>query len=669
MAYTPVSGAVPQFQRNAGGAAANGYYLKGYSAGTTTPLSMGTDSTPTATLAKCALNSRGEPISNDADETTVFIPHFNASYKLVLYTNSTDADNNTTANAVWVVDNITGQFDASQLNFRTGTTVADFLENLHVTNYTALRALTSSELQDGDVATVTNDGIAGDFVLRNSAAHGLTDNGGTIIVINTDWYAQRVFEGAIYSSWFGGGQTGVQAAIDELLTLNFERKEGITLDALLGAVVINEDEVTITSEIQVQEGYGVILKGLGAGKTRLIVSGSFANGINLVDCNHCRVEDMEIYVEAPNSLTNGFVTTQDNTLNNLSASSNIFNSLSVVGNGQVSSCYLVTNTGTDAGNDFHEFNSCFARGYTTAAVYLDGFQSHHNYIRNPNFNGLNAAETAPLGAYGVYATSSTSGQAASFIADGGACGGHLISDYYLTGGNSNGYDIQNISSENSVRFFVTDQHNTSSSVVLKNNRYSSENLNSDGRAIRFRLSGQLMVMGGSYGTNGTTSTAEPKIQLISNNAVICKVFGARFPWYNSGVGNSTDFSVIEPSGTQVSYADIRVSECNWINGGSTTMQSYLEEAGNPGASIFDAFFGDSAHVMAHTGATTITNINASYPGQEIELVFTNLNTTIQHNAGGTGTILLKAAANFTPTVVPYVMKLKYENSFGRWCEI
>lgn len=203
MAYTPISGAVPQFQRNAGGAAANGYYLKGYSAGTTTPLSMGTDSTPTATLAKCALNSRGEPISNDADETTVFIPHFNASYKLVLYTNATDADNNTTANAVWVVDNISGQFDSSQLNFRSGTTVADFLENLHVADYTALRGLTSSELQDGDVITVTNDGIAGPGVIKTGT---VTDNGGTRIVFTDDSnrYWERVYKGAVFIEWFGG---------------------------------------------------------------------------------------------------------------------------------------------------------------------------------------------------------------------------------------------------------------------------------------------------------------------------------------------------------------------------------------------------------------------------------------------------------------------------------
>jgi len=168
MAYTPVSGVVPQFARNAGGASASGYYLKGYAAGTTTPLSMGVDSTPTFTLAKCALNTRGEPISNDADDDSVFIPHFNALYKLVLYINSTDADNNTTANAVWVVDNISGQFDATQITYRSNTTVTQFLDNSTVDSYAALKALTIAQVNNNDIVKVCyraseGDGGHGDF--------------------------------------------------------------------------------------------------------------------------------------------------------------------------------------------------------------------------------------------------------------------------------------------------------------------------------------------------------------------------------------------------------------------------------------------------------------------------------------------------------------------------
>ena len=84
MAYVPISGILPQLARNAGGAAASGYFLKGYEAGTTTPLSMGVDATPSSTLAKCSLNTRGEPISDSGNEDSWFIPHFDEAYVLYL---------------------------------------------------------------------------------------------------------------------------------------------------------------------------------------------------------------------------------------------------------------------------------------------------------------------------------------------------------------------------------------------------------------------------------------------------------------------------------------------------------------------------------------------------------------------------------------------------------
>lgn len=109
---------------------------------------------------------------------------------------------------------------ASNITYGTSN-VQTFLDRLAVTDYTQLRGLNTSTLANGDTVTVTNDGIAGDFVLRNSAAHGLTDNGGTIIVINTDWYAERVFEGGADPLWFGADATGaadssaaIQAALD-----------------------------------------------------------------------------------------------------------------------------------------------------------------------------------------------------------------------------------------------------------------------------------------------------------------------------------------------------------------------------------------------------------------------------------------------------------------------
>lgn len=103
MAWSPISNTVPQYSKNAGGAAAADYYLKFYADGTTTPINMATDSTGGTTLAKCQLDSLGYPTT---DGSTIFVPHIDQDYKLALYTNSTDADNNTLASAAWVVDNL-----------------------------------------------------------------------------------------------------------------------------------------------------------------------------------------------------------------------------------------------------------------------------------------------------------------------------------------------------------------------------------------------------------------------------------------------------------------------------------------------------------------------------------------------------------------------------------
>lgn len=102
MAWTPISGTVPQYQTSTG-ALASGYYLKFYASGTSTAISMATGSGGGSTLDKCQLDSSGYPTT---DGTTRFIPHVAQTYKIILYKNATDADNNTTGNADWVIDGI-----------------------------------------------------------------------------------------------------------------------------------------------------------------------------------------------------------------------------------------------------------------------------------------------------------------------------------------------------------------------------------------------------------------------------------------------------------------------------------------------------------------------------------------------------------------------------------
>lgn len=98
MAYNPISGFTLQVITSTGQVASD-YYLKLYEANTTTPLSMATDSSGTTLLTKAKIGDKGMPVSNPLDNSTVFIPHVNASYRLVIYTSEADADANNTAEA------------------------------------------------------------------------------------------------------------------------------------------------------------------------------------------------------------------------------------------------------------------------------------------------------------------------------------------------------------------------------------------------------------------------------------------------------------------------------------------------------------------------------------------------------------------------------------------
>lgn len=114
MAYNPISGFTLQVITQAGEIASD-YYLKFYEANTTTPLSMATDSTGGTLLVKAKLSDAGFPISNPLDNSTVFIPHMNANYRLVVYLNEADADANDTASAYVNIPSVSTLVGASAI--------------------------------------------------------------------------------------------------------------------------------------------------------------------------------------------------------------------------------------------------------------------------------------------------------------------------------------------------------------------------------------------------------------------------------------------------------------------------------------------------------------------------------------------------------------------------
>ena len=178
MSWTPISGTVPQYQQSTGDLA-SAYYLKFYESGTATAFNMATDSTGGTTLDKCQLDSSGYPTT---DGSTRFIPHVNQKYKIVLYKNATDADNNTTANADWVIDALEQSSSTAETE-KVFETVSDMVSSATLSIGDHVRTLGYSSIGDGGqneydiVPAGTGTADDGSFIdLSSHQAKGLFPN-------------------------------------------------------------------------------------------------------------------------------------------------------------------------------------------------------------------------------------------------------------------------------------------------------------------------------------------------------------------------------------------------------------------------------------------------------------------------------------------------------------
>ena len=95
MAYLPIAGAALQYMNESTGLLFDGGVLKGYKAGTSTPLQMATDAAGGTLVDDMPLNSAGySTVSGNMQ-----IPHFNEDYKLFLY--PTQAAANANSGEIW----------------------------------------------------------------------------------------------------------------------------------------------------------------------------------------------------------------------------------------------------------------------------------------------------------------------------------------------------------------------------------------------------------------------------------------------------------------------------------------------------------------------------------------------------------------------------------------
>lgn len=121
MAWSPINLTVPQYV-DSNGTPYSGAVLKAYAAGTSTPISMATDSTGGTTVGSVALNASGYP----AVSGNVIIPHVLVNYKLTLYPTQAAADAN--SGALWTIDNLSPIASATGLAASGGSALVGFIQ-------------------------------------------------------------------------------------------------------------------------------------------------------------------------------------------------------------------------------------------------------------------------------------------------------------------------------------------------------------------------------------------------------------------------------------------------------------------------------------------------------------------------------------------------------------
>lgn len=196
MAWLPIARTPIQYEKTDGNPA-NGYYLKFYLAGTTTPTAMATDTTGATQLAKCKLNERGFPISNASDETSIFIPHVNSAFsafKYVIYQSASDADANNFANAIVNISSVGNVVDVSSYLSTYVATVDTYADISSALNSMSIG-------QQFILSGHTVSGIGGG-IFDVVSSSGLTGDSGTV-VINGSKAAKRALGNYVSPEMFG----------------------------------------------------------------------------------------------------------------------------------------------------------------------------------------------------------------------------------------------------------------------------------------------------------------------------------------------------------------------------------------------------------------------------------------------------------------------------------
>ena len=353
-----------------------------------------------------------------------------------------------------------------------------------------------------------------------------------------DFYANGVSGAGVDPTGILDSTLGIQAAINSLSKIIVIALNG-TVTALSGTLYFPAGKYKITSPLVVANGYGVTLVGDGVGSTELVWStnNSAIDLIDFSDCSYCKIQKMSLIAAQPahflvkfyNNAATTTITSQSNTLQDVELN----------GNYNVFACITVGG-GLDANNDFMQFDRVVFMGYSHSGAFLQGFQSHMNHFFDCTFLGINLAQTATNGLYGVFAKLDvTSSQAPSFIFERGISGWHAGADFFIGGGNSTGYIIKSASSENSLRFLDTSSTVPSQNapITILGCRIESAGVSSDGNIIINNMQGPLTIQGCTIGSGGSPIPVLPRIFLNNTVQNVAHVTGNTFPYtYSATLG-------------------------------------------------------------------------------------------------------------------------------------
>lgn len=273
MAFTPISNDFIQYQATASGTSAAAYFLKLYAAKTTTPISAALDSAGSVLVAKVELDSLGFAVNGSGGSTTVYIDQ---TYRLVLYVNSTDADNNTFANAIQDIDDIPQN-----------ATIATASEN--VKNFAILAgAVADTSLVDGDALNIAERtaGNAGGAMWDVVLSSTVTENTYNIVQctgVGTLSLVLRLKSGVRYTTQFGA-YNGLADSFGAINAAILSLPEGGEVYLPIGNINIGPN--TIRDDLLTPTTVGRTITLIGYGSTEDQAGSGLVTTINTTGANN-----------------------------------------------------------------------------------------------------------------------------------------------------------------------------------------------------------------------------------------------------------------------------------------------------------------------------------------------------------------------------------------------